>query len=232
MPLAQQAIDRGLNLVMFPEYSTTPAIVEALLAGRGGVLAELAHAEQEQCRRVASALKQMVVVCGSHLQADNGRTYNACPVAALGQVHYQRKLQVTDPERAAGISGGEELLLFAASGWGNFAVIICYDFTAVHTLRPALQGKIDLLLVITCNRDAQNFARLAEFESLPLHAYVAVVNVSDIGGSIVAAPVHGDKTELRIAAGNEELHSRQCRLKELARSRAGEKAGNFRVCYD
>jgi hypothetical protein len=99
---------------------------------------------------------------------------------------------------------GEEEELYRAYGrtwkdWGlekhplyshdgiYFGVLVCSELQNIRH-RESFQGKVDVLAVLSWNRDLETFSSLVESASLDVHAYVALVNNRAFGDSRVRGP--------------------------------------------
>lgn len=69
----------------------------------------------------------------------------------------------------------------------HFGVLVCSELQNIGN-RQAFQGKVDLLAVLSWNRDLETFSSLVESASLDVHAYVALVNNRAYGDSRVRGP--------------------------------------------
>lgn len=69
----------------------------------------------------------------------------------------------------------------------HFGVLICSELQNMDHRRN-FQGDIDLLTVLSWNKDLETFSALVEAASLDVHAYVALVNNRAFGDSRVRAP--------------------------------------------
>ena len=208
------------DVVALPEYSTSAAILEALGAGQGAVWEQLDVDEQRRCRDLAARLAAKIVIAGSYAVREGNRRYNRSPVWIYGQKYFQDKLHPTKRELEAGIVAGRELQFFCNTGVGDMAVVICYDFTDVNLLRGCLADHVDLVVVITRNRDIARFMRNARAEAYNCYAYLAIVNEAGLGGTVVYAPHHGEQPVAQLPGG-EGLVAARCEMPqlELARTR-------------
>jgi hypothetical protein len=69
----------------------------------------------------------------------------------------------------------------------HFGVLVCSELQNMDHRRD-FQGDVDLLAVLSWNKDLETFSALVEAASLDVHAYVALVNNRAFGDSRVRAP--------------------------------------------
>lgn len=69
----------------------------------------------------------------------------------------------------------------------HFGVLVCSELQNIRH-REAFQGNVDLLVVLSWNKDLETFSSLVESASLDVHAYVALVNNRAFGDSRVRSP--------------------------------------------
>jgi hypothetical protein len=69
----------------------------------------------------------------------------------------------------------------------HFGVLICSELQNMDHRRD-FQGNVDLISVLSWNKDLETFSALVEAASLDVHAYVALVNNRAFGDSRVRAP--------------------------------------------
>ena len=89
----------------------------------------------------------------------------------------------------------------------HFGVLVCSELQNIRH-RERFQGDVDLLTVLSWNKDLDTFSSLVESASLDVHAYIALVNNRTYGDSRVRAPRREDyKRDIcRIRGGeNEQL---------------------------
>lgn len=68
-----------------------------------------------------------------------------------------------------------------------FGVLVCSELQNMRH-RTRFQGEIDLLTVLSWNQDLTSFDALVNASALDIHAYIALVNNRQFGGSRVRAP--------------------------------------------
>jgi hypothetical protein len=69
----------------------------------------------------------------------------------------------------------------------HFGVLVCSELQNIRH-REAFQGHVDLLAVLSWNKDLETFSSLVEAASLDVHAYIALVNNRAYGDSRVRSP--------------------------------------------
>lgn len=121
---------------------------------------------------------------------------------------YQPKLFPTDLEEAEAKNKGLSMLrgrlqfLVEETNKAAWAALDCYDFTCIE-LRERLRGRTDLLVVSSMNRDLNTFDHLSEASVRDLHAFVALSNSGEYGGSHILGPLHDhERTIFRIEGQN------------------------------
>lgn len=70
-----------------------------------------------------------------------------------------------------------------------FGLLICSELQNMRH-RVRFQGEVDLLTVLSWNKDLNSFEALVDASALDIHAYVALVNNRLYGGSRVRVPAH------------------------------------------
>jgi hypothetical protein len=69
----------------------------------------------------------------------------------------------------------------------HFGVLICSELQNIRH-RERFQGNVDLLTVLSWNKDIETFSSLIQSASLDVHAYIALVNNRTYGDSRVRSP--------------------------------------------
>lgn len=69
----------------------------------------------------------------------------------------------------------------------HFGVLVCSELQNIAH-RKAFQGNVDLLTILSWNKDLETFSSLVESASLDVHAYIALVNNRIYGDSRVRSP--------------------------------------------
>lgn len=104
--------------------------------------------------------------------------------------YQQRKIYPAPIE--GNIPTGDSVYLFYNTFIGNFACLICYEFTdTVIPLR--LRGVLDLLIVPTYNSSVTTFHSAAEAYTYLTYCYILLCNVAPPGGSAIYGPMKRDK---------------------------------------
>ncbi len=87
----------------------------------------------------------------------------------------------------------------------SFAVLICSDLTNIAH-RFALQGEIDVLVVVEWNRDTETFGALVEATANDLHSYVVQSNNRLYGDSRVRSPRKSnyERDLVRVRGGSQD----------------------------
>ena len=80
---------------------------------------------------------------------------------------------------------------FINSGFGDFAVLICYDYTSQGLLQE-LWGKIDILFVVANNPDVKTFSQKATSDCFASYCFIVICNNAEYGGSGIYGPLGGE----------------------------------------
>lgn len=122
-----------------------------------------------------------------------------------GNVYEQYKLELSPIEKsqlsAMDVSNqsSKDINIFKSS-IGDFAVLICYDFTN-PALIDLLRGKIDYLIIPSWNNSVKTYAESAAANCYSNYCHIVICNVADYGGSCIYAPMAGEKKLLYIEKG-------------------------------
>jgi len=130
---------------------------------------------------------------------------------------------------------GEYVNCFFNSGFGDFAVLICYDYTDPNLMQK-LSGKIDILFVVANNPDVNTFSQKAISDCYSSYCFIVICNNSIYGYSGVYGPLDffkGNKKILELQKGEilEELELNIANLREAIELKTGFKLQWFRFKY-
>lgn len=116
---------------------------------------------------------------------------------------FRSSVQIRQPKLQAAPHEEEELLLSHGKTWTErraqqqhpvyihrglyFGVLVCSELQNIGH-RQRFQGEVDLLAVLSWNKDLETFSALVESASLDVHAYIALVNNRAYGDSRVRSP--------------------------------------------
>lgn len=87
---------------------------------------------------------------------------------------------------------GNKLLIFKNSLFGDFAPIICFDYSHTSILEK-ISNEIDLLFVVSYNPDVETYHNYGQADCHRLYCYIAQCNIPIFGGSAVYAPISNIK---------------------------------------
>ena len=87
---------------------------------------------------------------------------------------------------------GNKLLIFKNSLFGDFAPIICFDYSHISILEK-LSNEIDLLFVVSYNPDVETYHNYGQADCHRLYCHIAQCNIPIFGGSAVYAPISNIK---------------------------------------
>ncbi|MCB0393668.1 MAG: carbon-nitrogen hydrolase family protein [Bdellovibrionales bacterium] len=165
--LIETAKDYKIRLLVFPEYFTTQLLtlgdVKRPITEQ---IRDLAKQEERIVEMLSKqAKKNGIVVVGGTMPAfdhDNpDRVLNKCYVfGSDGQYGLQAKLHMTRFEKEEWfVSPGTRLRLFE-TGFGTFAVTICYDVEFPEIARAAARSGAQFLVVPSCTDDRHGYLRV------------------------------------------------------------------------
>jgi predicted amidohydrolase len=178
--LLKSAIDRGANIVLFPELG----IPEKALPK----MSELAG-------------KDVYVVAG--FEYDKSQR-NLARIVTNGRSIYRQAKMSKSPYDCSAMKPEKKLFIFRRTGFGDFAVLICYDFSNRHALE-VLEGNVDLILVPSRNKAVGTFHTAAIHNCYQNYCYVAIANVANWGGSGCYSPKKGNRALERIETPVESI---------------------------
>ncbi len=182
--LAEQARDRGAEIILFPEYFSL-----AWLLADGGKCAERLKAAAdlesgfvEEACRAASELR-LGIIAGTMPHVEGKlEPRNRCWICLPGQEpFYQDKLNMTrsEDEKWKISSGAPELRVFRYAG-ATCAVAICYDVEFPSYCAAAADAKVDVLFVPSNTGTAHGYWRVrhcAEARAIENQCFVVMSSV-------------------------------------------------------
>lgn len=164
--MLNQALTRKPDFVVFPELSTPEKMVMELSL---------------------AAIKNNLFIIAGFEYSDDLR--NICRVFTPdGQIYEYAKMYRSKFDHPKMVRGNQ-FNVFINTGYGDFAVLICYDYTDGNIIN-SLRGFIDILFVIALNRDTDAFIERAKRDCYDNYCYVAISNCSNYAYSCVYAPIH------------------------------------------
>ncbi|MER9296719.1 hypothetical protein NKI38_09500 [Mesorhizobium sp. M0621] len=182
--LAVQAKPRPTHLLL-PELSVPEAWLETI----GAVLLE--------------AGVSLIAGLDYNLQGRDRISSSAALILQDERLGFKSAVQIRQPKLEGAPAEAEHLLQSYGRTWVDwgakhkhpvyvhagihFGVLICSELQNIDHRRD-FQGDVDLLAVLSWNKDLETFSALVEAASLDVHAYVALVNNRAFGDSRVRAP--------------------------------------------
>ncbi len=203
----KEAIDNESNIIVFPELSIPKSFINKI----------------EETIKSYGKDKKLFVVAGSHYKEEkenvSGKVYqyNVAPILYLSEEgcvkryddNYRNYPSSYDKEGCSEncAYGNNGIWRYINTGFGNFAVIICADFTAegrkiLENLRK-LENFCDILIVIARNHGIKPYGNTAENEAKEGNRVIVITNNGDegFGNSRFYVP---DKEETDLARNLEE----------------------------
>jgi predicted amidohydrolase len=154
------AAEQGAQIILFPEYITTPL---ACLHTSNNLTRALARYTPDIHTLFTNlcAHYQLTIIGGTHLETHANSYRNRCTVFSKGvKLGYQDKIHLTPWEREhLDISAGDNLTLFTI-GALKACVLICYDSEFPELARIARAKGADILFVPSATDDAHGAARI------------------------------------------------------------------------
>ncbi|WP_141500293.1 hypothetical protein [Paenibacillus luteus] len=98
---------------------------------------------------------------------------------------------------------GNRIYMFKSNKFGNFAILICFDFLNLP-VQAILQSQIQTLFVLTYNKDVSGFISIADTMQRMLLCNVIICNTGYYGGSAAFTPLRDrNKRQVLQISGNE-----------------------------
>ena len=165
-----KAINEGAQVVVFPELSVPEDIL-------GNIELRVKELKREKGYDV-------FVIAGTHYDADS---CNVCPVITPYGIYNQYKRNPSEPEKGTMKIKDRRTIIFRNTGFGDFAVLICLDFTSDRLIFD-LKNNIDFLFVISRNKDVEQFKKRSEYFTVNNYCYIVSANDDIYGGSAFYGP--------------------------------------------
>lgn len=167
--LLNKVLQRKPNIIVMPELSLPDRMIPELT-------------------RIATKYNAYIVAGFEYTK----ELMNICRVfTPFGSIHEYAKIHRSKYDHPNMVEGNQ-VNVFTNSGYGDFAVLICFDYTdgdLVHLVR----GKVDIILVVSANPDTKTFSERALRDCYDGFCYVAICNYSQHACSGVYAPKQGSK---------------------------------------
>lgn len=162
----ETAKDYKVHVLVFPEYFTTQLLTLGNVAGPISDQIRNLAAQEDRIVETLSQLarKSGIVIVGGSLPGfseDKTLLLNKCYVfGANGEHGVQAKLHMTRFEKEEWlVSAGSRLRVFE-TGFGKFAVAICYDVEFPELARVAARLGAHFLVVPSCTDDRNGYLRV------------------------------------------------------------------------
>lgn len=190
----KEAMERGSNLIVLPELSTSENI----------------------CKEIKKKFSnsQAVIVMGSYY---NDRKENCSLILIDGESYGQIKNNPSYDERTY-MRRTNDVNVFINTPIGDFAVLICYDATDFSML-ATLQDYTDFLVCVARTRDVATFKHIFSALTYLQYQYVIFCNDAKYGGSSFYLPFHGNRELDTIGVKNEGIIYRNFDLMRLDKMR-------------
>jgi predicted amidohydrolase/ribulose-5-phosphate 4-epimerase/fuculose-1-phosphate aldolase len=123
----------------------------------------------------------------------NDQSQNKCYIfAPNGEIYEQPKLNPAPDREDKKVHNAheqlkKELKVFVDTPVGDFAVLVCYDFTDIALL-VELKGKIDHLIIPSLNKSVERFDTDAIAFARENYYYISICNIAEYGGSAIYGP--------------------------------------------
>jgi len=159
---------------------------------RFAVFPETSIPEDTLPKLITAAKDKNIYIIGG-LEYDCSLRDRSAVVTPSGKCYKSAKLTLSKYDHPK-MRPGEFINCFINSGFGDFGVPLCYDYTS-QDLTNELSGKVDILFVLTNNPDISTFLQKATSDCWSSYCFVAVCNNARFGGSGVYGPL--DKLKRR-----------------------------------
>ena len=196
-----KAVNEGAQVVVFPELSIPEDALEHI------------ESRVEELKRQKGY--DVFVIAGTHYDDDS---CNVCPIITPYGVYNQYKRNPSEPEKGKMKIRDRRTITFTNTGFGDFAVLICYDFTSDRIIDD-LKDKIDFLFVISRNRAVERWKERFEYLSLNNYWYIVSANDDKYGGSAFYAPFRYRRELDKKGPYNEGIIPRSFKVSELDEAR-------------
>jgi predicted amidohydrolase len=152
------------------------------------------------------ACSRSIVTLGG---ADRTTRRNSALIATGGKLFVQDKLSLSSDDLEEGMEPGDELTIFTAKEVEavRWAVLNCHDYTCPDLLLALLSAEVESIVVVAHNNATRLYWEYAISDVHRLFCYIVIVNVGELGGSGVFAPIRrmGSEKNATFAAGGQIL---------------------------
>jgi predicted amidohydrolase len=122
-------------------------------------------------------------------------------------------------------SYGNRIYLFQSEVLGRFAVLICFDFLNLP-IQAILQSQIEILFVLTYNKDVAGFISVADTMQRMLLCNVVICNTGFFGGSVAFTPLRDRNKRQVLQINGNNIHAAVTVHLPLKELREVQKTGN------
>jgi predicted amidohydrolase len=129
--------------------------------------------------------KKIYIIAG--LEYDYWLRNHCVVITPSGKCYKNAKLNRSKYDHGE-MRNGEYINCFINSGFGDFAVLICYDYTDSYLIQE-LSGKIDILFVVANNPAVSTFSEKAISDCYSSYCFIVICNNSIYGYSGVYGPL-------------------------------------------
>jgi len=165
--LLKNALDKKPNFIVFPEF-TIP---------------------WELCTKFQNIARSKKVYIIGGLAPYSNDDYNCAKVFSPYEVDtlIQHKIKIPPIEQKAAkdknisIQSGKEIYVYKNTGFGSFAIPICYDFENDEMLTALKSYDVNILFVVSWNQDVKRYRTLAIQKAIDMYAYICLCNTSGQG---------------------------------------------------
>ena len=162
------------------------------------VFPEFCIPENTLSKLINIARKKNIYIIGG-LEYDYWLRNQCIIITPSGKCYKSAKLKASKYDHSE-MRDGEYINCFINSGYGDFAVLICYDFTDSNLIQE-LSGKVDILFIVAYNPDVSTFSQKAISDCYSSYCFIVICNNSTYGYSGVYGPLDffkGNKIDKKI----------------------------------
>jgi len=160
----QKSVKNNAKIIIFPEVTIPRNLINEMM-------------------KFASE-NHVYIICG--LEYDKKYRNSSMVITPSGesfQCPKKNKSKYDSPK----MRSGNYLNLYINTGFGDFAVLVCYDFTDSKILE-SIRNYVDMIFVIANNPAKRTFKKSAETDGFRTYSYIAIANTAEFGLSCVYAP--------------------------------------------
>jgi len=174
--------EKGADIVAFPEISVPIAAVDDI---------------REYCN------KNSLYFIGG-LEYDEQFRNSSCVVIPGRDTEYRSAKMNASKYDHKNMHRGKYVNCYVNTGFGDFSVLVCFDFTSTSLLAE-ISGYVDMLFVIAYNPDSNGFVEQAASKSRECSCYFLITNTAKFGRTCYYAPkIKDNKLERKKIMGKGE----------------------------